>query len=192
MSVSEIKRDALWQFIRKKRTFTISDLHNNTTPVMHVTSIETYIHQLLKGGYIEKIAEHKKLTRNKYRYYVEFEYRLVKDTGAHRPVLDSNGQPKEPSGNQRIWSAIKVLKTFDYRDVTLTTAAAPNTVKKYLITLNRAGYLRIVVKGTSHHADRFLFMRKMDTGPFAPRIRKNGAVYDPNLKKDVWQKGQAA
>ncbi len=187
----QIKRDHIWKIIREKKNFNIVDLHDNTTALMEISSIRTYLKQLAKAGYIEKIGESKSVGENGYGGTVPlivFEYRLIKDTGIMRPQFDAYGNIKKPSGNQKIWASIKVLKQFDYRDITLSTTASKETVRSYLRALKRADYIRSVQKSTTHRPERFAFMSARDTGPLAPCIRKNGAVYDQNLKKNVWEK----
>lgn len=83
----------------------------------------------------------------------------------------------EQSGQYRMWQAMRVHRTFTYRDITSLEIASFNTVKSYCTALVAAGYLR----RTGKHGQPQTYVLVRDTGPFAPQVRRDGRVEDLNL-----------
>lgn len=169
-------RDGMWALIRKLETFTMRNIV--TTLGMGEPAVRTYIGMLMRGGYVERVVP-------KPKPGVIF-YRLVKDIGYHKPELAKDGTRLPPTGQQRMWVAMKVLKMFSYLDISLTAQVPHSTARTYCTCLARAGYL---VKW-KHNSSRFSYDQKRDTGPQAPRVRAR-TIYDVNLQRVVWPESEA-
>lgn len=174
-------RDDLWKMIRAFKRFTLSDLHRQS--MMDRSSIRSFLKILIKGGFVvERKAEKGKPTI----------YSLIRDNGVHRPDLTPDGARKAPSGRQRMWSAMKVLKRFSYLDLALAASVGLLDAKGYCFSLRNARYLKVVQPARPMcHTEIYAFDKSRDTGPLAPQIRRY-AVYDRNLAKIVWPESEAA
>lgn len=120
-----------------------------------------------------------------------FKFRLTEQTDRTPmpPVLTAAGEVRrrEPPIYQRIWSAIRVLKTFDLPLLQITTSAKKSTVQGYMGALQRAGYVRMSEMGNSKRGEFSTFKLVRNTGPKAPFERRrvvDGAttnlLIDPN------------
>ena len=59
-------------------------------------------------------------------------------------------------------------------------------VKTYARYLARAGYLQITLRGGSHRARRYRFIRSRNTGPRAPAVARDKSVIDANTGDTVY------
>lgn len=169
-------RDGLWTVIRNLRRFSLSDLEARS--YMDQSSIRTYLRILVKGGYLEVAkASGGKPTL----------YNLIKDNGTHRPDLSLTGAKKGPNGRQRMWMSMKALGRFCYRDLSLAAMVSAIDAKDYCHALKHAQYLRVVEPAVSRISPEvYIFVKKMDTGIWAPVTKKTGELYDRNLRQIVW------
>ena len=103
---------------------------------------------------------------------------LVRDTGVETPRLRPDGTPLPPSGQQRLWAAIKVLQVFDVEGLSIGSGVPVSTAKRYATALTSAGYLVC-------QAGRYRLLPGRVTGPRAPAIRRGKRVYDPNLGREI-------
>lgn len=172
-------RDGIWEIIRHMKTFTIKDLMKYSH--MDHSSIRTYLSALTKGGFIVK---NKRPAGSP--LCTKHQYHLVKDNGIHAPELNADGSPKKVTKNQKIWASIKVLKRFDYRDVSFATQVEKNYTRKYLQALRNADYLKIIKEATHETPEKYWFMPANDTGRKAPQIKRGKIVYDPNINKVMY------
>lgn len=175
-------RDGLWTLIRSLKRFTLSDLCRHS--VMDRSSIKTYVGILINAGYVAE---------RKARDGKPVIYSLIKDNGVQRPELTPAGAPKAPNGRQRMWSAMKVLKRFTFRDLSFAAAVGHADAHDYCCLLRKAKYLKVLepAKPTCS-PEVYVLDRAKDTGPLAPMIKRGDIVYDRNLKKAVWPEGAAA
>jgi hypothetical protein len=81
----------------------------------------------------------------------------------------------EASGQYKIWRAIAVHRRFDYADIAASSGATLHTVKSYVRRLVQVGILR---REGPHPRPVFVLVRRR--GPFAPVLRRDGTVFDPN------------
>lgn len=172
-------RDGVWAAIREQKTFTIKQIADRVG--LPRWKSQMYIRPLQKAGYIERLG-------NKAGH--SFLYRLVKDIGKHGPEMTKAGNHQPPTGQQRMWVAMKVLKRFSHRDISLTAEVDNATASHYCNTLKRACYL-----SQDGYGEIFCFNHQKDTGLYAPRLigkRKSLQVYDRNLNKIVWPEIEAA
>ena len=177
-----LDRDAMWEAMRKKRTFTLNDIKLHTDH--SCCSIKDFLQPLILAGYV---TIEKKPTG-----WTPGSYKLVRDTGKQYPRLDKKGNPAPPSDTQRMWAALKVTgyTPFDFRDLAFVSKTEIEMVRKYVRFLALAGYLRTVEKETKKALTKYQFVRARDSGPRAPELRaRHTEMYDPNTREVVWVKG---
>ena len=175
----ESKRQLIWQEIRKQRDFTLNSL---SSCKIHRDTIETYVTGLRKAGFVELIE---KTAINKpyvVTTFTENRYRLAKDVGIDAPRVTRDGKILSADINQDLWRAMKILKEFSITDLIASTTqkTTVENVKTYCLFLAKAKYLK-------RNGLRYVFVK--NTGAKAPQIQRIKAVFDPNLKKVVYQSG---
>ena len=100
-------------------------------------------------------------------------------------------RPRRISFRQRAWAAMRMQRKFSVPEL-LQLAACPEerggsaaSLHRYIRALERAGYvrrLRSKQKGSRPGSNGFVrWVLVRDTGPFAPRVRQDETVVDPNL-----------
>lgn len=167
-------RDKMWTSIRTLKRFTLKELCQHSG--LADSTARGFVKQLMTGGFIKARKDESPVV-----------YQLIKDNGIHRPDITNDGRLRKPDRMQRMWAAMKVLKTFRIADLTFVAETGSLEAKNYCYYLERAGYLK-------KSADVFSFVKKNDTGPHAPRVMvaRNFKVYDRNKGKVVWPEGEAA
>lgn len=172
-------RDGAWAAMRELKTFTVKQIADRIG--LSRKQLGVYIRALQKGGYIARLEKVQAGS---------FPYRLIKDIGKHRPETLEDGRLQKPSGRQRMWLAMKVLKRFSHLDIALTAEVYPVSALSYCKMLTIADYLTQV-----ENTESYIFNKTKDTGLYAPRLigrRKSLQVYDRNLNKVVWSESEAA
>lgn len=101
-------------------------------------------------------------------------YTMLEQAKALRdpPALDApTREPKPRSTRQRIWSAIRVMKSFDLVELCFTATVERSAASRVLNQLTRAGYLaRTDRRGDDH--PRWRVTRR--SGPNHPRVEYAG------------------
>lgn len=154
-------------------------------------TVLTYMVGLGKAGYIADAMEARTLpllARRELR-----RYRLVRDVGVEAPRVTADGKPvTQGIGRDQMWRAMRVLKTFDWRELVLAASTerhpvAKDEAKTYLKFLARAGYLVVTraARGGAAAA-RYRFVRARDTGPRAPLVTADKSVMDGNTGELVF------
>lgn len=198
---SELPHEAMWRAIRKLRVFTTPELcnrlvHDDIKGINDVT-VKSYLERLVRGGFIVSEAIAGRGDRVSRLGGSAHRYTLVHDIGVEAPRLNANGDlSTQGLGTENMWRAIKVLKSFDYRELanaatTDKISVAAATAKRYLIYLKLAGYLIEVQPATKVVPAKFRLKPNKNTGPKPPMIQRTHRVYDPNLKKIVWREDEA-
>lgn len=170
-NIGETEQKA-WEAVRNQKTFTLRSIHE--TSGVGLKNLPQIIGRMVSAELVEVDRSTKPHI-----------YKLKKDVGHHCPSLDIRGQKKQPSSQDRIWLAIKPLKTFNARDVSLYAETVLSATKVYLHLLAKAGYITIISQSGGKNI--YMFNRKMDTGLRSPSIIGE-SVYDRNLQKTVWIK----
>ena len=167
-------RDGIWMLIRHYKSFTKKQITNESQ--MHESTVSNYLKQLVKMGYLRS----EKSTKASQAIV----FHLIKDSGQHRPDLNV----KKPNGQQKIWMALKPLKRFTCKDVSLICSTPNDSTNTYLLKLCAAGYLKVVVSvnAVKGKPNTYVLDAQKDKGPRAPQIKKNKFVYDPNINEVVW------
>jgi hypothetical protein len=161
-----------WEAIRSQKNFTLRSLHEESG--VELKNLPQIVGRMVVAQFLEvdrSTRPHK--------------YKLIKDAGKYCPSLDVTGRVRPPSTQDKIWMAIKALKSFKASDVTLVTETSYPVAKQYLYYLNKAGYVKRVGRDAGQHLYRF--QKTHDTGLRSPSVMADG-VYDRNLKKYMWVK----
>lgn len=173
--------EGLWKVVRFYGRFALSDIYRNTSLSHRV--VQRFIDKLVNGGYLRQSADDRKPVI----------YSLIKDVGVMCPDLKPDGKPRPPSGRQKMWAAMKILKRFNYLDLSLASAVPQTEAKFYCIMLKKAEYIRVVEKDiNSIKPETYAFNRAKDTGPYAPQIQRDHSIFDRNLSQVVWSNSEAA
>ncbi len=85
---------------------------------------------------------------------------------------------RERSARQRIWAAMRVLKTFDKPTLQMTADAPPRAVATFLDQLQRAKYVQMVERGLRQTGRASVYRLVRNSGPKCPTTnRPAGALY---------------
>jgi len=86
------------------------------------------------------------------------------------------------SKRHKQWRSMRMLQraqgSFTVAEIIATAGGANESIREYLGALAKAGYIRRVRRGFSS----FHYSLLRDTGPEAPRLRRSGELFDPNLR----------
>jgi hypothetical protein len=150
--------------------------------VPHVSAgiVDAYLSALIRGGYIkpgEKVRASTQGGGDRLRQYL-----LIRDIGVDAPRLRRDGKPLPPTGQQNMWTVIKIEGWFSVPGLaaaasTAETPVLPSTAAVYVRHLLAAGYLE-------QRCDRYRLIS--NTGGYAPMIQRTKVVFDPNLNRVVW------
>lgn len=171
----------MWAAIRKTRRFDSTKIQRQTR--LSKDFVNPFIRSLVNGGFL--------VQENPGSGQIGPTYKLEKDVGIHRPMIDCDGKPLEPSSAQKMWRAIKVLRNFTFKDLSLSSDVSDDTARHYLKGLRRAGYLADHVQSEGSGLKTYNLIKSKDTGPRAPQVRADGSVYDHNTKKVVYRKASS-
>jgi len=177
------KTDRIWAQIRVQREFSIRNLRGSLGVISN-TSVKNYVISLCNGGYLKAIENSSPI-----------QYALIKDCGIEAPRLRKDGSHVTQGGaNENMWRTAKILKTFDWMDLmriasTETNPIKEETAKRYVNVLHKARYL-IRLRGRAPGTRAiYRFNTMMNTGNRAPKIQRDKSLYDPNLDRIVYEKG---
>lgn len=168
-------RERIWAAIRELREFTQLEVAVKSNVDRRNGKIRDYLVGLVRAGIVER------LTHTRY----DSRYRLARDMGVNAPRVRKTGVMLPPSGRNRMWRAMRILKTFTARELAQAASleqapVAVSEAESYCAWLARGGYLRGVGK-------RWNFVPGRDTGPKAPQILRVRQLYDPNTDKIVYR-----
>lgn len=79
---------------------------------------------------------------------------------------------RQRSARQRIWTAMRVLKTFDAPTLRMAANATERGVATYLNQLQRGGYIRVVERGSSNTGRLSVYRLQRNSGPNCPTTRR--------------------
>jgi len=178
------KRDRIWATIRAQREFTIREIHGRLGAVSK-TSVKKYIVCLTNSGHVKLLVNTSPMR-----------YVLANDCGIEAPRLRTDGSAvTQGVANENLWRTAKILKTFDWLDLmniasTEAVQIKETTVKRYVQMLHKAHYLIQIRKHSKGTRAVYRFNPRMNTGNRALKIQRNKNLYDPNLGKIVYSKGE--
>lgn len=94
--------------------------------------------------------------------------------------IQGRATPRKRSGRARIWSAMRVLKTFDVPQLRIAASCTRRSVEDYINCLARAGYVRVVDRG-DRAGSWAVYRLVRNTGPKAPGITHTRKAGDADL-----------
>jgi hypothetical protein len=168
-------RERIWTAIRELKTFDARDLGRKTGLDRRKKSVfRDYLSALHLGGFITPSG-----VRIEPRAPII--WKLIKDTGVDAPRVRKDGTVLPPSGRQRMWNAIRILKGFTATGLASIAslpghAIAGSEAEYYCRWLEKGGYLR-------RSRDFWVFVPAMFTGAKAPQVLRVKALFDPNTGK---------
>lgn len=100
---------------------------------------------------------------------------------ARRPNARTRVFHRQPRARDRIWQAMRILRSFTVADLVATAEAGRENARRYVVGLRNAGYVVMArPKRNGHRGGHALYRLVRDTGPHAPRLQSDGRTYDPN------------
>lgn len=168
-------RERIWTAIRDLREFTQLEVAVRAKLDSRNSKIKDYLVGLVRAGIVECLS----------RAHSGNRYRLARDMGVNAPRVRKDGVMLPPSGRNRMWRAMRILKTFTPRELAQAASledasVAVGEAESYCAWLGRGGYLR-------GDGKRWTFIPGRNTGPKAPQILRVRQLYDPNLDKVVYR-----
>ncbi|HEY5209609.1 MAG TPA: hypothetical protein VIJ42_09220 [Stellaceae bacterium] len=173
-----------WQVIRdldRRGPWTASDVEARSS-ADHST-VHEYVRRLAKGGFVE--AQGKR--PGSHPGYAAPLYRLVRD-GREAPRLRSDGTVLPEPGQETIWRAAKMLKSFTLVELHTSCGGASNAVsyaavRRYARHLADAGIFSELRRGGRPQQAKYLVARNL--GGKAPQILRAHIVFDPNSNQVI-------
>lgn len=179
-------RERVWEAVRKvgagRARFTAWTIQDACMPMVQFATAARYLRCLARAGYLRQTKASVVQREHGARHSTP-EYELIKDA-FDAPQVDANGkQVHHGMGVLAMWRAMRVHKTFDFRDIARAATLPPVTVsditaQKYVNYLAQAGYLQQLSPATRRVAARYRLIR--NTGPQAPAITRRKVVFDRN------------
>jgi hypothetical protein len=169
-----------------RTSFSVRDLWGETQ--LHPETIRDYVRGLEAAGYITKLSPEQQ------RGHTQL-YEIAKDAHTAPRVRRDGTEVTQGQGNTLMWRTMKVLGTFDARELAVTASIeecriSTGAAKAYCHMLHKAGYLVVIKKGHGTGNGGKLAMYRLIpqryTGPQAPQIQRIKQVWDPNTNTVVW------
>ena len=88
------------------------------------------------------------------------------------------------TARERIWAAIREMKTVTVREVADRCDAKADAVRGYFTGLVAAGVLDVIHRGTG--GKHSVYTLKRDLGVHAPRVRKDGTFLPDSVRSRLW------
>lgn len=121
-------------------------------------------------------------------------YRLPLDPGPQTPCVRKDGTVVEMgAGRRAIWRTIRILGQFTLDDLTKLGSTEEVTINRvdaqhFTRWLVKAGYVIVMDRPVDNRiATTYRLVPSKSTGPLPPQIQRSHQLFDPNLKKVVWQ-----
>lgn len=167
-------REKLWAAMRELRIFCVPELARQA-------GVDRHKYQL--GDYLKGLVRAKILAQDKAGTFAAATYTLLRDLGVEAPRVRRDGSLLPDTAQERMWRAMKVLRTFSVQDLVVHAALpgapiAPGAAKSYCQWLARGNYLTRLGRAAGD-VQRYRFVR--DTGAKAPQILRVKQLYDCNL-----------
>lgn len=151
-------------------------------------AVRDYLQALDKAGIVRRLA-----ARNR-----DAIWELIIDEGAEAPRVNKRGERLPPDGVECIWRALRIVGELSAAEAAEQAHTGGATISEegarlYLQGLALAGYV-VREGGIPGKPSVFRLLPGRNTGPLHPIYQRNtfAQVYDPNLDRVVWVKGQSA
>ncbi len=185
-------RERIWAAIRARRTgFTRADIAFDAK--VSEGSVRSYTDLLARAGILRALDRWR--SQDRYRF-TWMRYALARDLGVEAPRLRPDGKMATVGlGREQLWRTVKILGDFDAPELArvASTRAVPVamlTAMAFMQQLARGGYAVLIKRGSPGRRSRYRFVPSMNTGPRPPVAQKSGAIFDPNLGKFMYRRGE--
>ena len=179
-------RERVWSAILKigkaGGTFTVFDVQDACAPMVLFSTVSACVRGFARGGYLEEVQPTKVLSQHGARHSSVL-YRMV-IVQFDTPRIDADGKSTiQGLGILAMWRSMRVLPSFDFRDIARAATLEPLTVSQttarlYVNSLFHAGYLKQLREPTRQKPGLYKLVR--NTGPNAPAITRRKVVFDRN------------
>lgn len=105
--------------------------------------------------------------------------------GQRKPRRPFNAPPQQPIAVQRIWRSMQIERVFTVESVVTTAEAKPSNVRRLIYALLKVGYVRRQRAHNCRIGQLAQYRLVKDTGPYAPRVRNSGEIFDVNLQQTL-------
>lgn len=152
----------LWRrLVADARPASVSELHLQVRA--HPNAIQHRLDRWVRAGFVSRIEGSPK------RYAMTPD--CPRTTEPPRVTLDGQATPRPATTmRDRMWSAMRVLATFDLPTMRITAGASRRSAEDYINCLQRAGYLRQLTRGNPSNGTWSTYRLVKNTGRRAPRI----------------------
>lgn len=132
----------LWAALRADRTpRSIAELHRRTHAAPG--SIHLRLHRWARAGFVNVIAGRPQ----------RFVMSDTAPAGQRPPLVNAAAKPRSPrTSRQRLWAAMRVLKTFDTPLLMMTAEVSRRSAEDFVDLLRRAGYVQLLGYSTTTRA----------------------------------------
>ncbi|WP_325950228.1 hypothetical protein [Pseudomonas putida] len=148
------------------------------------SAVHDYLRGLEKAGIIRKVKALGK----------DAEWSLEKDEGVEAPRVNRQGKRQPPEAIEFVWRALRIMGELSAAEAAQQAHAggAPITeqgARVYLQRLANAGYL-VRTGGTPGNPAQYRLIPSRNSGPLYPVYQTLDQVFDPNIGKVIWSKGE--
>ncbi|WP_207388842.1 hypothetical protein [Stutzerimonas kirkiae] len=188
MSGGKLPRQRMWEAIRTlaKSNVALTTYNVSRRSGLDDEAVRDYLRALGKAGIVRQLQA---MARDAL-------WELVSDEGAEAPRVNKRGERQPPEAVECIWRALRILGELNATEASAQAAAGGATISEhgariYLQGLALAGYVSRS-GGTPGVPAIYRLLPGRYSGPLHPIYQRctYEQVYDPNLDKVVWVKGQ--
>jgi hypothetical protein len=179
-------REAVWDIIRRLKTFTVRELRDETH--LGIDTVRDYVTGLLNAGYLAIQSEAEPFGK------AGATYALIRDGGIEPPRVRKDGSEiTQGRGRERMWTSMRILKEFSVCEIVATASMEKGAIaleegKNFIGHLHKAGYLIVVSKSRPGVMARYRLLTSKNTGPRPPIVQRDKSVFDQNQQRVVWSK----
>ncbi len=179
-------QDAIWTAIRAvSHPFTLTSvldhMHSARRPRLAADrrTVTGYLDRLTAAGILTADGD---------------SYRLPLDPGPKAPRVRKDGSVVEMgAGRRAIWRSIRIQGQFTLNDLVRLGSTEDVTIsridaKYYVGWLVRAGYVIVVDRpAQTSQPTMYRLVPSKSTGPMPPQVQRAHTLYDPNIRRVVWE-----
>ena len=165
--------DPLWRCLAQlDRPIRLIDLANQINA--HPNAIQLRLKRWERAGLVRKIEARPCL----------YQMTAAADRKSGPPTIKMDGSPGlARGGNQRMWSAMRILKQFDIIALGMAASVTRRSCETYVNSLLRTGFLARVRRGNPRNGEWSIYRLTKPTGPIAPSVSHRKV--DGRLEKAV-------
>lgn len=189
MTGGKLPRQRMWEAIRElaKGAGELSTYNVSRRAGQDDESARDYLRALAKAGIVRQLKARDR----------DATWELLQDEGVEAPRVNKRGERMPPDGVECIWRALRIVGELSASEAAEQAHAGGAKITEdgariYLQGLALAGYVTRD-GGTAGKPSVFRLLPGRNSGPLHPIYQRNtyAQVYDPNLDRVVWTKGQS-